>query len=214
MATTLKVNFSNGKSICFRNSIDTFLAICRGIEPERFALITLEAKGRRLFTQNVADEDAPYAVEIRKGWFYIHKFQDTRSKFCHLYRIKEELKLGITIEVVDVSMASDYHFKVIRRKGGQQLKIRFRDNHTIEGLSCAETLIRFVKHIGVETVAGRDLHWHGNQLITTSEDRSRRTKLGDFRWIITPTNTQETSELIKFIAIMTKNQDKCQVEVA
>ena len=211
MATTLKVKFSNGKSICYRNSIDTFLAICRGIEADKFGLITLEARGRRLFTQNVAQEDAPYAVEICKGWYYIHKFQDTHSKFLQLYQIKEVLGLGIDIYTVPASEATDYRYREVKRNRMQQLKVVLEDE-IIEGLSCAETLSKFVKHIGVETIAGRNLIWHGNQLITTSPDNSRRIRVGDFRWILFPTNCKETSGLIRFIATMTRKN--CEVEVA
>lgn len=212
MATTLKVTFSNGNSICYRNSIDTVMAVFRGIEPSRLGLITLQAKGRRLFTQNVAKEDEPYAIEIGKGWYYIHKFQDTNSKFLHLYQINEVLGLGLKIEVVSTKLASDYKYREVRRNPGQQLKVVFDNNSTIEGLSCAETLSQFVKYIGVENVARRDLIWHGKKLITTLEDNSRRILLGDFRWIISPTNSKETSELIRFIATMTRN--KCEVTAA
>ena len=212
MATTLKVTFTNGKSICYRNSIDTVMAVCRGIEPSRLNLITLEAKGRRLFTQNVAKEDISYAIEIGKGWFYIHKFQDTDSKYLHLYHINNVLGLGLTIEIVDSSTAFDFKFREIKRTPGQQIKVIFDDNRTIEGLSCAETLSQFVKYIGIENVARRDLIWHGKKLITTLEDNSRRIRLGDFRWIMSPKNSKETSELIRFIATMTRN--KCDVTAA
>lgn len=212
MAKTLKVKFSNGKSICYRNSIDTFMAFCRGIEPDRLGLITLEAKGRRLFTQNVAEEDAPYAVEIGKGWYYIHKFQSTDSKYLHLYQINDVLGLGLMIDIVSTTMASDYRFREVRRAPGKQLKVIFEESRIIEGLSCGETLSEFVKHIGVENITRRDLIWHGKPLITTSEDRSKRIRLDDFRWIMFPTNSKETSEMIRFIAKMTGN--KCEVEAA
>lgn len=212
MATTLKVTFTNGKSICYRNSIDTIMAVCRGIESSRLDQITLEARGRRLFTQNVAKEDVPYAMEIGKGWFYIHKFQDTDSKYIQLYQINKVLKLGLKIEIVPDKVASDYQFREVRRLPCQQLKVILNDDRTIEGLSCAETLSQFVKFIGIENVARRDLIWHGKPLITTSQDKSKRIQLGDFRWIMSPTNSKETSELIRFIATMTRN--KCDVIAA
>ena len=210
-STTLKVTFLNGETICYRNSIDTMMAILRGIKPDRLDLISLEAKGRRLFTQSVCEEDSPYALEIGKGWFYVHKFVDTASKYYQLFQINKVLNLGLNIEIVPVTMASDYRFREVKRNPRKQLIISFGKDKTIEGLNCAETLSQFVKLIGVETVARKNLFWHKKPLLTTCRDKSKRIELEKFRWIIFPVNCQETSDLIRFISALTRFN--CQVEV-
>ena len=209
--TTLKVTFSNGKSICFHNSIDTMLSILRGIDNTRFPFIDLESSGRRLITQKVEKEDIKYAVEIGGGWWYIHKFQNTEYKFRHLHRINAILNLGLKIEIVSYEEKTDHKFVESKKRPKKNLIVRFIDSEIIEGASCTETIKRFAKKVGVEEIARKNLTWHGNPVIKTfSEDN--REKVGDFRFILAPKNVKETFGLLSHIARMLSY--KCEVLVA
>lgn len=209
--TTLKVTLSNGKSICFHNSIDTMLAILRGIDNTNFPHIDLASSGRRLITQKVEKEDLKYAIEIGGGWWYIHKFQNTEFKFRHLHRINTILNLGLKIEIVSYEEKTDYKFVESKKRPKKNLIVRFIDDEVIEGTSCADTIKRFAKKVGVEEIARKNLTWHGNPVIKTfSEDN--REKLGDFRFILTPKNVKETFGLLSHIARMLSF--KCEVLVA
>lgn len=209
--TTLKVTFSNGKSICFHNSIDTMLSILRGIEKTRLPLIDLESSGRRLITQKVEKEDMKYAIEIGGGWWYIHKFQNTENKYRHLNRINTILNLGLKIKIVSYEEKTDYKYVENRKRPKKNLIVKFTDEEVIEGASCTDTIKQFAKKVGVEEIARKNLTWHGNPVIKTISEANRE-KLGDFRFILAPKNVKETFGLLSHIARMLSY--KCEVLVA
>lgn len=80
---------------------------------------------------------------------------------------------------------TDYKYVESKKCSKKNLIVRFIDEEIIEGASCADTIKRFTKKVGVEEIARKNITWHGNPIIKTFNEDNRE-KVGDFRFILSP----------------------------
>lgn len=196
----IKVTFPDASSICYKNPIDTMLAVLKRIDTEQLKEIKLESKGRRLITNEVSPEDEKYKEEIGNGWWYINKFVNADNKFLQLKEIDRTLGLGLDIEIGTELAVSDIKEKEKKKKSKQKLLISLPNDYILYGDSSVEVFRKFVKYAGPEEIARKNLEFRGQPLISTSNTNGKRYELAPYRWLLEPKSTKEAADMVFLIS--------------
>lgn len=208
----IKVTYPNGESICFRKAKDTVIEVLKRIEPDRYADITLRSKGRRLVTNEVHKEDEKYKEPLCNGWWYLNKLVNTDNKVYQLIEINRVLGLNITIEYgSDLKVTNVNHDMARSVRPKKKIKVTFEDGTVFDDDKFIDVFRDFVERLGAHKIAGKDIHWKNEPLVTTTNTTGKRSKLGEYKWFIEPKNSKEAAKMMNIIAIQLGV--KCNIEI-
>lgn len=196
----VKVTFPNRTSICYQNPIDTLLHVLKNLSSEQLQEIKLESKGRRLITQEVNPEDDKYKEDLGNGWWYINKFVNADNKFIQLKEIDRCLGLGLKVEISPDFEPTDFKEKTPKKRTKQKLFITLPNNFVLFGDSSVEVFRKFVKTVGPEDLARKNIELRGQPLITTSNTNGKRLELAPYRWLLEPKSTKEAADMAFLIS--------------
>ena len=191
----IQVIFADGESICYKNPIDTMMDVLKRIEPEKLNEIKLESKGKRLITRTVDPEDEPYKEEIGKGWWYINKFVNTDNKYLQLSEINRCLDMGLQIKIGPDLEVTNKIEKEQKKRRKKKLFIKLPNDYVLTGDSSADVFRKFVKAVGTEEIARKNILWKNQPLITTSNTSGKRYELAPYRWLLDAKSTKEAADM-------------------
>lgn len=196
----LKVTFADESCICYKNPIDTLLHILKILSQEQLEEIKLESKGRRLITREVDTEDDKFKEDLGNGWWYINKFVNADNKFLQLKEIDRSLSLGLKIEIGVDFEVTNFKEKETKKRSKKKLFITLPDNLVLYGDSSVEVFRKFVKLVGPEEIARKNIDLRGQPLITTSNTTGKRFELAPYRWLLEPKSTKEAADMAFLIS--------------
>ena len=195
----IKVTFPNGKTFCYANVTNTFIAVLKEIGVERFPEIKLELGHLPLISQNVHSKYKAWMKLIVEGW-YVNTQSDTNQKYIQLRSISDSLNLNLNIEIgEDLEKQKDPN-NSRNRKAKEKLLVKFSDGEYIGNENAVDTFLECLWKMDMETIMRKGVEIGGNPLISTSKLTSRYIQVGSNRWDNVQNSTREKAKALRIIA--------------
>lgn len=210
----IRVTFPNGESICYRHAKDTVIDVLRRIDPSKYEEIKFESNGVRLITNTVRKEDEKCKESICEGWWYLNKLANTDDKVYQLTEINRVFGLDLKIESGANLKVTNYvksPKRSVRPK--KKIRIRFKDGRVLDDDKYLVVFRDFVRYVGVDKIARREILWNGEPLVTTTNVNNNRAKLGENKWFLEPRYTKEAQKIISVIAAHCHINNEIEIEI-
>ena len=197
----LRVTFPNGKVICYNNATSTMIAVLNEIGEDRFSSIKLELCHLPLLSKEIYPKYQKDMKPICKGW-YVNAQSNFDTKFLQLMSIKEQLHLGLKIELGTDFDTTEKLEREKKARGRGKLLVKMPDGEYIANDSALETFLEVIWNLGIEDIRKKELSWCGNPLITSKKMVYNQVQIDSDRWIIVPNTTKEKVKLLRVIGAM------------
>lgn len=195
----IRVTFPDGKSFCYRNVTDTFIAVLQEIGAERFTEISLELCHLPLLSREIYPRFQDWMKPVCGGW-YLNAQSNTDQKYIQLRSISESLKLDLKLEIGENLETDDPLPKSGKSRAKQNIVVKFPDGETITNQNALETYLASIRKIGLDTIMRKALEWGGLPVISNFRQSARQLPVAPNRWAAIPTTTKDKAKLLKAIS--------------
>ena len=199
----IRVTFPDGKSLCYRNVTDTFVAVLCEIGAERFPEITLELCHLPLISQEVYPRYKEWMKPVCDGW-YLNSQSNTDQKYIQLRSISETLKLGLKLEIGDDLQPNDNTPKSRGSKTKENMEVKFADNEVITNQNALATFLASLEKIGIDTIMRKGFEWKGIPIISNFRLSASQIQIETNRWAFVPNTTKDKAKLLRVISAQLK----------
>lgn len=199
MAEVIRVTLPDGKEICYRSPLHTFVEVLKWIGEERFEDIPVKINGRPI----VSHDTYPiknYTIEILPGWHFI-KQADTRERYLKLLAINNGMNLGMKIEIGDFKADKNPSLnKCCRPKS--LLRVTMPNGECIDYDSYRDVFMTVIDKLGPRSVSAKaNFDWSSNQpLFTATNPDGIRVKVADSLFLALPQTVKQAATMLKLIA--------------
>lgn len=199
----IKVTFPNGKTFCYANVTNTFIAVLKEIGSERFSEIKLELGHLPLISQKINSKYKAWMKPIGEGW-YVNTQSDTNQKYIQLRSISDSLSLNLNIEIGEDLEKQKYPNNSRNRKAKEKLLVRFSDGEYVGNENAVDTFLECLWKMDVEAIMRKGIEIGGSPLISTSKLTSRHIQVGSNRWVKVPNSTRDKAKALRILALHLK----------
>ena len=194
----LRVVFSDGETICYTSSKETFIQTLRKIGIDQLTTVDIMADGAPMITKTIIPRHQKYMESLGEGW-YVNINGSTHTKYMRLKIISEKLNLGLTID-----KSNDFKGEKVSRgsKGVSFLQINFPDGTVIGESNTTETFFEAVIKIGIERVEKLNLTHNKKNLITSSQQYSSQVHIAKDKWLLIPGSTKDKVKMLNVMNVV------------
>ena len=212
MAEVIKVTLPDGKEICYKSPLHTFIEVLKWIGAQRFDEIPVKINGRPL----VSHETYPiknYTIEILPGWHFI-KQADTRERYLKLLAINNGMNLGMKIEIGDFKGEKNPPIQGVCRPKSL-LRVTMPDGELVDYDSYRDVFMTVIDKLGPRTISAKaNFDWSANQpLLSVTNPDGVRIKVADSLFLALPYTVKKAANMLNLIAKRLGIAENIKIEV-
>lgn len=193
----LRVTFSDGSVICYKNATMTFVEAVRKIGSDKVAELHMGWRHKELCSKTPIPGYEQYMKPLDNGWS-INTQGDSSEKFLLLKSIITKLNIDCSVEIGDDFQTSNVKGFIRERKRTGGLLIQFADGEYIGGDSPKDSYIQAITKIGLDTIFYKGFEDHGQELVTRFNKYKGQVQMGD-KWITIPGQTKDKIQALERI---------------
>ena len=213
MPRLLKVIFPDGKEVCFRSPIHTFIEVLKWIGEDRIHEIPIKISDRPLVSHEKYPQFSNYTIEILPGWYYIRQ-ADTEQRYLQLCSINESMNLGLKIELGDFKGEKNPPARGATRPKSN-LRVVMPDGSLIDYESYRDVFISVIDKLGPRKISAKaNLDLNGYQpLLTATDTDGGRVKIADHLYLAVPQTAKLAFNILNQIAKRLCIADSMKIEI-
>lgn len=192
----LRISFSDGTVVCYKNSTTTFVEALRRIGVDKLSAVSLELCHLPLFSKEVYPRFKEYMKPLDDGW-YVNTQSDTTQKYLQLVSVKNQLGLDINVEIGSDFQPSATKGFIKTRVRNDCLLVKFPDGTFMGGQSPKDTYIETVKRIGFDILRYKEFTMLGKEIVTRFQKYSNQIEVEKGTWLTIPNQTKEKIKVLE-----------------
>lgn len=199
----LRVTMPDGNVICHKSATMTFIDTLKEIGTQNFGKVKLEVGHYPLLSKEIIPKFKDYMKSVADGW-YVNIQSDTDQKFLQLSSIKDQLGLGMEIEVGTDFITSDVKVVQSGKKRNEKLLVKFPDGEYVGGENPIDTFLECIWKIGADEVFRKGLQYKDKPLITTRQQYRGQVQIGKDYWLTIPPQTKDKFKMLRILDAVMK----------
>lgn len=193
----LKVIFSDGTTICYKNATTTYVEAIKKIGPEVFASAGLEIGYLPVVSTECYERYKKYMMPLTDGW-WVNTQSDSSQKYLQLRSVKA--KLGLDYDVQLAEDFDEYDVPVEKKPRIQDsICAVFDDTDYIFEKHNEDVFAKTVEKIGAERIMQRCIEYQGKEIVTRYNKYPKQKKLDCGLWVTIPNMTKDMKRAIDYI---------------
>ena len=206
----VRVTFPDGKVICYKRVVNTFIETIKKIGPERVASLGMEVRHNPLVSREKIAMFKENSKPIDDEWYVITE-SDTGQKYLQLMSISSQLGLGLDIVLADGFDNYDDAPRGLVRKQKAPFSVSFPDGVVFTGAVPRDTFVKAIDKIGLELLAQKGLVCMARQIVTRFQKYPNQEKVGN-HWVTVYATTVDKAKVLKYIKAHLGVDQTCSME--
>ena len=193
----LKITFSDGTTLCFKNATTTYIEAIKKIGPEVFASAGLEIGKLPVVSKECYAKYIKYMMPLSDGW-WVNTQSDSSQKYLQLISVKN--KLGLDYEIQMAEEFDEYNEAATQKSRKQDLIcVYYTEEEYIHAPHNEDVFVKTVERIGAERIMHRCIEFLGKETVTRYNKYPKQRKLDCGLWVTIPNSSKDMRRALEYI---------------